>query len=487
LPGEDENRARWWNPASGQPIPLRVKDPKLLWLGWLADGKTLLACDPAGKFHVHDPVTLECLRSLENDGGKGDLPCSVTLAPDGRMLAKLSYEGCVGVWDTDSGKRRWQVPSEPTLSAVQWSPDSRRIVEKVLSSPSGEEWVCPWDLASGRLTAARSVASGPGRIAHSPDGQALAVSTHTAVEVLEAATLARLTDPLPVRFVLGWSPDGKLLACTGGKDVQVWKVAERELRSVFQADAEVVGFAWSPDGKTLAVGCDDNVIRLWDGESDRAWRQRKGHGNPPVLLEWAPDGKGLASASPTGAGLFEPFLLTWEVNGDKPAGHLNADNSLVRAMRWLGDGAVVGLDDSGYIRRWEKSSNRGSVMGRIFPGFSGHFSPDGAWIASGHGWEPARARCFTSAVWLWKAANGRPTGAVVPLLNEGWLAVSPDGHFRGSPGVERELVYVVQTDNGQRTLTHDEFGRRYGWKNDPGRVRLLDTEEPELPDLESFP
>ena len=46
-----------------------------------------------------------------------------------------------------------------------------------------------------------------------------------------------------------------------------------------------------------------------------------------------------------------------------------------------------------------------------------------------------------------------------------------DGHYRGSPGVEDELLYVVQTDRGQETLAPEEFTKQYGWKNDPQKVR----------------
>ena len=53
-----------------------------------------------------------------------------------------------------------------------------------------------------------------------------------------------------------------------------------------------------------------------------------------------------------------------------------------------------------------------------------------------------------------------------------WLVVSADGHYRGPPQVEEEPVYVVQTDKGQHTLTPEEFAQKYGWKNDPERVRL---------------
>ncbi len=35
-------------------------------------------------------------------------------------------------------------------------------------------------------------------------------------------------------------------------------------------------------------------------------------------------------------------------------------------------------------------------------------------------------------------------------------------------------MHVVQTEAGQETLTPEEFAKRYGWNNDPSRVRLAE-------------
>jgi hypothetical protein len=62
-------------------------------------------------------------------------------------------------------------------------------------------------------------------------------------------------------------------------------------------------------------------------------------------------------------------------------------------------------------------------------------------------------------------------GATLLPLNDGAaLAFSPHGHYRGSPGLEKELVYIVRTHHGQETLTPEEFSQRYGWKNDPQKA-----------------
>ena len=48
------------------------------------------------------------------------------------------------------------------------------------------------------------------------------------------------------------------------------------------------------------------------------------------------------------------------------------------------------------------------------------------------------------------------------------------GHYRGSPGVEDQIVYVaLLPDGSQRTYTPAEFAETFGWKNDPEKAELL--------------
>jgi hypothetical protein len=61
------------------------------------------------------------------------------------------------------------------------------------------------------------------------------------------------------------------------------------------------------------------------------------------------------------------------------------------------------------------------------------------------------------------------------LRNNEYLTLSPAGHYHGTDRVKRLLIYVVQTDQGQETLTPDELATKYGWKNDPQKASLVGT------------
>jgi hypothetical protein len=74
---------------------------------------------------------------------------------------------------------------------------------------------------------------------------------------------------------------------------------------------------------------------------------------------------------------------------------------------------------------------------------------------------------------LLDAETGRNHGTLVAIANNQALAINPNGHYRGTPRVERFLIYVAQTDHGQETFTPEEFAAKFGWKNDPDQVRLI--------------
>jgi hypothetical protein len=83
------------------------------------------------------------------------------------------------------------------------------------------------------------------------------------------------------------------------------------------------------------------------------------------------------------------------------------------------------------------------------------------------------ARHTGSEVWLYDAGC-RPQ-VLLPGDPFAHLAATADGHYRGSARVEREIRMLVQKrDGSSETLTPGEFEQKYGFRNEPEKVRLTE-------------
>lgn len=79
-----------------------------------------------------------------------------------------------------------------------------------------------------------------------------------------------------------------------------------------------------------------------------------------------------------------------------------------------------------------------------------------------------------SPVRLWDVQANQLRATFYSFLDNRYLTVSANGHYLGSPGIEDQIVYVaVMEDGRQEMFTPDEFAKKYGWKNDPAKVKPL--------------
>jgi cytochrome c/WD40 domain-containing protein len=115
-------------------------------------------------------------------------------------------------------------------------------------------------------------------IEYSPKGDLLAVSGYHEVLLHKpdgSGLVARLVGQSERIESARFSPDGKLLAVTGGSpgrfgELQIWDVEKREMKlSLMIGYDTIYGASWAPNGKMVAVGCPDHTIRGFDPESGK--------------------------------------------------------------------------------------------------------------------------------------------------------------------------------------------------------------------------
>jgi WD40 repeat protein len=141
-------------------------------------------------------------------------------------------------------------------------------------------------------------------LAFSPDGKMLAVSgnreilLHTLDGSSSPKRLPGLSDSI---LSLAFSKDGSLLVAGGGTparfgEIQFWDVPAGKLRrSVMLTGDTVFGVSLSPDGTRVAAGCTDNTVRIVDTATGKEINKMGAHENWVLGTVFGVDGKRVVS------------------------------------------------------------------------------------------------------------------------------------------------------------------------------------------------
>ena len=172
----------------------------------------------------------------------------------------------------------------------------------------------------------------------------------------------------------------------------------------------------------------------------------------------SPDGNQVAVGTPNG-------LAIWNVEtGQQGTSLVPEIKTSAYFMDWSSDGRQLAW----WTGTEEKRIHFCDVsMGELTKTYEAvsypRLSPDLRLVAVPHG---------RSARRLWESENGDTLCILLGLKKGRGIAISPEGHYRASTRADREIVYVVQTADGQETLSTNEFSENYGWQNDPSHVGL---------------
>ena len=340
----------------------------------------------------------------------------VRFSCDGRQLAFGDPDGSMGIWPFSSGELPQVLHSarEQRVTTVAWSQDDRRLLELCPKGP-----LTIWDVSNAQPLQRIAVEGSDGMAAIAPDGS--------------------------------W-------AVTSGRHLDIWDLASGKRRHTLTIQGSWP--AISPDGQWLAVCLRSNKVLLVDPESGQRLKELPVP-KPPTYLAWSSDSSRLITDGMES----DSDLLIWDVAGEKILHRLSQKtHGSAKASRWLNDNkTLVVRNGCMHSVIWDLES--GKKLAEPFfccDGVHSDVSPDGRLIA-------------TRTDSMIRLDNATRPGAKLTLvfLPAGFLVVDESGQYRVSSGSETEVIYAVQSDHRQETLTPEEFARRYGWKNDPTQVRGL--------------
>jgi len=177
---------------------------------------------------------------------------SVSLSPDGKLLATGGYGTRAALWSVESGKRIRNLDTgqvEGGLTPV-FSPDGT-----ILAVGNRNSSTCLFDVATGRLLH-RLRPQASQELKFDPTGKRLAVAycdCNLAVWSVETGDLLQRAHARGEElYSVDWSPDGKILATSGvNTSVALWKAASLTLLHEIEGPEWIICVRFNPQGTRL--------------------------------------------------------------------------------------------------------------------------------------------------------------------------------------------------------------------------------------------
>lgn len=150
-------------------------------------------------------------------------------------------------------------------------------------------------------------------------------------------------------YKMALSPDGQMLASpSSDKTIRIWDINSGKLLRTRKGHELPICVAWSPDNQVLASGHRDYTICLRNPETCELLRILEGHTGAINSIAWSPDRNILASGSD------DNTIRLWNAETGKTLKILKEHSLSVVSVAWSPDGRTLcSVSWDGTVRLWD--------------------------------------------------------------------------------------------------------------------------------------
>ncbi|MBF2015651.1 MAG: serine/threonine protein kinase [Rivularia sp. T60_A2020_040] len=283
---------------------------------------------------------------------------SVTISPDGQLLASGSSDKTIKLWELKTGKLLrqlggWFSGHSGIIDSLVFSHNG-----EILASGSWDETIKLWSVSTGReIRTYKGHSSCVNTLNFSPNNQLLASGsvdrTIKLWQVNRGREIANFTGHCDSVCSVAWSPDGQFLASASADyTIKIWQTdTGKEIRTLRGHSLFVNSLTYSQDGKILVTGSSDNTIKVWSISTGREIRTLIGHSDAVWTVALSPDQKFLASGS------WDNTIKIWQTSTGNEICTLKGHSNYVRSVAISPNGkTIVSGSDDNTIKIWQQHS-----------------------------------------------------------------------------------------------------------------------------------
>ncbi len=290
------------------------------------NGQVFASCAFDGTIKIYNLTTKQVLYQLVGQHTRlnsksivDTFVTSISISPDGKILASSGNDGNVKLWELDTGKliRTLSHHNNYSIWCIAISPNGETL------ATGGNRKICVFNLHTGEIIHTlncgfKEIES----VAFSPDGETLASGGDNTIKLWNVQTgklqhtlignfyrnILQKTRPLFNKwgvtrsgsiYSVTFSSDSRtLISASAGNGIELWSTRTgKQTHALSSISNWYSSVAISPNGKILAAGSGEGVIELFNLEKNQSLGTLRGHSDTINTVTFDPDGEILISGS----------------------------------------------------------------------------------------------------------------------------------------------------------------------------------------------